>query len=51
MRNCPNIQIRLQKQNCISCHDNHTFIWYTTWMEIKYIIEIFVEQVIVKAKL
>ena len=43
MRNCLNIQIRLQQQNCTSCHDNHTFILYTTLVEIKYTIDIFVE--------
>ena len=40
---CQNIQIGLQKQNCFSYHDNHAFIWYTTLVEIKYTIEIFVE--------
>ena len=26
MFNCPNIQIRMQKQNVISCHEYHRFI-------------------------
>ena len=43
MCNCPNIQIRLQRQNCISCHDNHMFNWHTTLVTIKSTIKIFVE--------
>ncbi len=41
--NCPNIQTRLQKQNCISWHDNHIFIWHTTLVTNKTTIKTIVE--------
>ncbi len=41
--NCPNIQTRLQKQNCISWHDNHMFIWHTTLVTIKTTIKTIVQ--------